>query len=128
MWQFTEIYTAEEILALTGIRLTLELVKTIYTKYCGKGTLIDKSVYRWWLLYPISRACRVIHGGHYRNHRYFQNRLHHWQVSEPRSNAPSFRPPGTCQSSNSGFHGSNRRATSALCFPCLCLLLDTFSA
>jgi hypothetical protein len=84
MWGFIDNYSEEEILALCG--LSAELLKTIYTKYCGNGTPINKPIYLWWLfmwykLYPIARAARVIHGGAFRSHRYFLNRLHHWQVS-----------------------------------------------
>ena len=85
MWTFIESYSDEEIRSLTG--LTLEILVAIFDKYCGKGTPISKPIYLWWLfvyykIYPIVRACRVIHGGTFKDNRYFVQRIQAWAVSQ----------------------------------------------
>jgi len=80
--QFLAAYSAEEVVALTG--LTLQTFAIIWRKYCGPSTPIKRPQQLFWLfqyykLYPISRGFRVIHGGRV-NRRTFIRNIHNWQV------------------------------------------------
>lgn len=84
MWHFIDDYTDEEINALTGV--IRSVLVAIFVKYCGKGTPIRRPIYLWWLLiyykiYPIARACRMVHGGAFKDNRYFLQRIGQWAVS-----------------------------------------------
>lgn len=68
---------------MTG--LTFEVLLLVYEKYCGKGTPISKPIYLWYLfvyykIYPIARAFRLIHGGRFKDYRYFLRKIYTWQV------------------------------------------------
>lgn len=81
--EFVREYDTEEFNALTGLLPDTFII--IFNKYCGPGTVIKKPIYLFWLfkyykLYPISRALSTIHHRRYKSRKSFEYRLHGWEV------------------------------------------------